>query len=202
MINTGLLSAVRTWWRVANAGQRARGVGILVLLGCVAVGCGGLATFLGHPRVVTITKVETKTVDHIVYQDRIVQVKGETVYKTRTITHTEYDPACNGKVTGVTVEQDNTSETDKATTTTAVNSTEDKAVDTKSETITKPADIPRFAADVGFGLQPLRPAGVVVLLGFGVRPFSALPLTLGAWGTLPTSDLTGTAVGLKIGVQW
>src|SRR5277367_5457706 len=114
MIGTGLYVAMRTWWRVATAQQRLRGAGVLVLLAVAAVGIGGAGVFLVHPRVVTITKTETKTLDHIVYQDRVVQVKGETVYKTRTITHTEYDPACNGKITGVTVEHDNTADTTKA----------------------------------------------------------------------------------------
>jgi len=153
-----------------------------------------------HPGVVTITKVETKTVDHVVYQDRIVQVKGETVYKDRVITKYVYAP--DGGVSEKTVEEDKTSDATKTDTTTVAKGTEDKNTDTKSETITKPADIPRFSADVGVGLQPLRPAGAVVLIGFGVRPFQALPFTVGAWGTLPTLDLQGTAVGLKAGVTW
>ena len=202
MINTGLLSAVRTWWRVANAGQRARGIGILVILVFLPVCAGaGLGSYF-HPRLVTITKVETKTVDHIVYQDRIVEKAAQVVYKDRIITHTEYDPACNGKVASVTVEEDKTSDTSTKNTTTAVNATEDKAVETKSETVTKPVDIPRFAAGVGVGLQPLRPAGAIVLLDFGVRPLSFLPLTLGVWGTVPTLAPQDFAVGLKAGVQW
>ncbi len=202
MINTGLLSAVRTWWRVANAGQRARGVGVLVLLVCVAIGCGGAASLLVHPRVVTITKTETKTVDHIVYQDRIIEKAAQVVYKDRIITHTEFDPACNGKVASVTVEEDKTSDTSTKNTDTTVASTENKATDTKSETVTKPADIPRVFGGVGLGLQPLRPAGAIVLLDFDVRPLSFLPLTVGVWSTIPALAPQEFVIGLKAGVQW
>jgi hypothetical protein len=171
----------------------------LVVVVCVFGAGAGVGRFV-HPRLVTVEKTHETVVLTTEYKAQRVEVVGETIYKDRTITKYVFTPT--GQVSGETVEHDQTSDQKDTTTTAVAEGTTNQTTDVTSEKVTKPADIPRFYADVGAGLQPLRPAGVVMLLDFGVRPFQVFPITAGAWLTLPTTDLKGTALGLKIGVQW
>lgn len=192
------MNGIVNWFKARPLWVRIALVGLLLAVLCGCCGAAGARLF---PRTITITKTETKEVEHVVYKDRVVQ--GEVQYKDRVITTTVFAPGspdAGCQLASETVEHDQTS--DKKDTTTTASTVDTKTEDTKSETVSKPSDAPRFAAGVGVGLSPLRPTGAVVLLDFSVKPVTFLPLTVGAWGTLPTMDFQGTVVGLKIGVTW
>ncbi len=206
-----------TWWKSASGLGRAA---VVVVLLC-AVGLGGAVVRLFAPRVETKTVTDTTTISQLQEQltetkqlnatllDRLSVVVNQ---GPRVITVTDTRPACDGgtpetivtretdaPVTTTTTEEK--SSTKAADTTTTATVKQDTTTHTLSTTTTNP--LPRFSASVGAGLSPLRTANGTTLLGaFQVRPLEALPLQVGAWGTVPVLAPAGFTVGLSVGLQW
>ncbi len=180
-------------WLVAHPVARRA----LLVAGLVAGGfCVG--RFI-HPRVVEVTKTEvkTETVVQTVYKDRLIQ--GEVQYKDRTLTTYVFGQTDGGcPIASETIEHDQTS--DKKDTTQEASGGSTVTANSTSSVTVVPVPDPRFVASVGVGVQPFRGAGFVGLLSLDARVLG--PIYVGAWTTIPTTDLAGTAVGLQIGVRF
>lgn len=185
------ISALRTSWRVASAGQRVRGVGMALALsaGLVAVG-GGLGRGL-FPRMET----RETTHNHIVYQDRAVaQVVEKPVDRWRTVTHTEYDPACHdNEIKSTTVVQEH-EHSDGSVTQVTLESHADQTTDTVRVSTPVKSDRARVAA-----LGGLRAGGGYAFgLEGGYRIVGPLELGGAAILVLPPPLPTGTGPELLL----
>jgi hypothetical protein len=167
----------------------------LLCVCCLGGGAAGGAWIF--PRSKIVDKTHETIVTHTEWSAYRVEVKGETVYKDRVVTHFIFGQT--GAVTEETVEEDKTSD---ATTTTTSTSESGKAAEhldlTTSHTSTPTAD--RFLASVGLGVQPLQGAAISALVELDARIIG--PFHGGAALTVPLAQPQNFTVYLKAGVSF
>lgn len=174
---------------------RPRALCAVLCVCCLGGGAAGGAWIF--PRSKIVDKTHETIVTHTEWKAYRVEVKGETVYKDRVVTHFVFGQ--NGAVTEETQEEDKTAD---ATTTTTSTSESGKAAEhldlQTSHTSTPTAD--RFLASVGLGVRPLQSASLEALVELDAR--IAGPFHGGAWLTLPLATPQQFTVGLKLGVSF
>jgi hypothetical protein len=210
------VSVLINWFKARSLRVRIALVGGVCALLLVLAGSAGhwLA-----PRTITTTVTDTEATEKLTRLTTENQELSEQLARTQNqlmqlqsmrVTTTHIVKAPGGQtITDIVTKVDTHETTQSQTTQTqavAVTSsgssttTDAKTVDTQSKTVVAPLPDPRFLASVGVGVQPFRGAGFVGLVSLDVRLVG--PLYVGAWSTVPTSDLAGTAVGLKLGVRF
>jgi hypothetical protein len=188
------VNAILNWFKGQPLRLRVCMVGGMVVL---LVGAAGVAGARLFPRETVKETTHNYVVSHTEWQAYKVEVKGETIYKDRTITKYVYAP--DGGLASKEEEHDATS--DESTTTTHSGNTVSTATTSESDSqrVTTPvAD--RFFARVGLGVQPLQGAAVEALVGLDVRV--AGPFYIGAWAAVPVSSPQNTAVGVDLGIRF